>query len=479
MTSIVAAPGGVRVGLTAAMAGSRQLTICVLPKAWRPPAASRLHTSAGSEQAITLYETDRLHISTPPPDLEQILANCLRLSRRASGEAAGWPGALIAPDVAPSDAELGRSRPIVECDGTAVTDLLMLFDRLRLLVPENQELGGSPTHSPLHRPLLCRRFLNEVFALANSARRGYRNVVAEGTSVRGRVQTSSLARYALTGDPRLTFRYDELTESTILLGVITAAVESIADASGLRSPFVGEYSVSALQQDAVRLRRVFTEIESLPPAKAHQVGRRLRLSRIDQPWSAALQMALTLLTMQEYGTRFVETHPADAVELSIPTDKLWERIVTESLRRASFTDVFAQEAQPRHATSDPWLAPGRSRPGTRPDNIGRYRGQLWVVDAKYKTLAPEAAPTRDDQYQMFAYSHLVELDDQAVKRVALVYPGEGEVLRWRRGRTPNEAPVHLLALQIPFPSPAEVRSAGTWHSYLDRAAERLRVQLAA
>jgi hypothetical protein len=79
---------------------------------------------------------------------------------------------------------------------------------------------------------------------------------------------------------------------------------------------------------------------------------------------------------------------------------------------------------------------------------------------------------------MFAYSHLVELDDQAVKRVALVYPGEGEVLRWRRGRTPDEAPVHLLSLQIPFPGPAEVRSAGTWHRYLDRAAERLRAQLA-
>src|SRR5687768_16817356 len=102
MTTIVAAPGGARVGLTSARAGSRQLTVSVLPKAWRPHPTSQLLTSAGDERAITLHETDRLYLSSPPVDVDRILADCLRLSRGANGDAAGWPGSLIAPDVAPS-----------------------------------------------------------------------------------------------------------------------------------------------------------------------------------------------------------------------------------------------------------------------------------------------------------------------------------------------------------------------------------------
>jgi hypothetical protein len=471
--TIAAAPRGVRIGFTVAAAGSRQLTVSVLPKPWRPNSQRTLRAS-GNERAITLYETDRLHVANPSTAVEQLLVSCLQVRRDNQGDAEAWQSGLLAPAVAPSTAELSDSRPVAEDDGAVLTDLLLLFEQLELLFPETEEVGGSAAYSPLHRPLLCRRFLDEVFALANSARRGYQTVTEVGTTVRGRVHSSSVARYRMTGDPRLAYSYDALTESTVLLGIVAATLESIADGVGLRSPFSGRYSTVELRHDAVRLRRVFSEVVAVPWARARQIGRRLRLSRLDQPWSVALQTALTLLDMAEYGTRHVDGQLADAVELSVPTDKLWERIVTAAMRRAGFAEVFSQGAQPVSATSDPWLAAGEPQSGTRPDNIGRYGDQLWVVDAKYKTPAAGSGPSRDDQYQMFAYSHLVRLDDQAVTHVALVYPGSGASRVWRRGRTPGEDDCLLLSLKIPFPRPGEVRSATTWQHYLDRAGETLR-----
>ncbi|WP_199510177.1 5-methylcytosine restriction system specificity protein McrC [Nucisporomicrobium flavum] len=480
--TLAAAPRGGTIGFTTVGDRDRQLTIGVLPKAWRPAGRSKVVQSsewpAGGHQSVALYETDRWHVATSDSGLDRLLMRCLQVSQDRDPDSSWGDSALLTMDILPSPARLSAAVPVDTAGDASVTDLVMLFDRLKVLFPESDELDGALTHSPLHRPLLCRRLLKEVLELAHSARRGYRSVTSVGGTIRGRISPTSIAQHVATGDPRLTVSYNELTESTVLLGIITAALEQIADGFALRSPFDGEYSAAALEQDAVSLRRAFSEVTALPSAKARLLGHRLRLSRLDQPWLPALQMSLTLLDEKEHSPQYADARLTDAIELAVPTHRLWERIVTEAMRRAGFTELFHHSVQPVGLTSDPWLTSTGKGTGSRPDNVARLGGHLWVVDAKYKTPPDGAWPSRDDQYQIFAYTHLVQHRGEAATRAALVYPGLGKTKGWRRGRGNAAEPCDLLAVQIPFPAPQEARSQTAWKNYLDRAGWALRQAIA-
>ena len=91
-----------------------------------------------------------------------------------------------------------------------------------------------------------------------------------------------------------------------------------------------------------------------------------------------------------------------------------------------------------------------------------------MIDAKYKTGI--TAPSRDDQYQMFAYSHLV--GEAGVQRVLLIYPAPARSGSAIRGRTDPRRPVRLTWLSLPFPSPDSLRGIGAWQHYLAHAADR-------
>lgn len=75
---------------------------------------------------------------------------------------------------------------------------------------------------------------------------------------------------------------------------------------------------------------------------------------------------------------------------------------------------------------------------------------------------------------MFAYTHLLDDTDGTVERALLIYPGEGPMRTWRRGRDRGPIPVQLSTVRIPFPQPADARSVKAWDSYLDQAAEQFR-----
>jgi hypothetical protein len=163
---------------------------------------------------------------------------------------------------------------------------------------------------------------------------------------------------------------------------------------------------------------------------------------------------------------------SDAIELSVETDRLWERIVHQVLLRTDFTTVYEQHSQPDGLVVDPWLSPTRNR-STHPDNIALRGNTIWVIDAKYKTIAPGALPSRSDQYQMFAYSHLVASPDQRVHRVMLLYPGHHPPRTWMRGRDDPDSCVQLVAATLPFPGPDDTVTPARWQAYLDRAAAHL------
>ncbi len=460
----------------AAVAGlEAQVLVTVAPKPWRRSAQHTyvVNDLRNGHTAISLHEGDRLHVLSPRESIEAMLSGLLRSSAALVGTDAGWGSTLFRPEVRPPRPEItGLSGPDAE---RQTADLLRLFQRVELLMSPSDDLMSRPGRSRLHRPLACRQLLDEVERRMSQARRGYRKVVMERVPIRGRVVASSVARYVATGTPLLTCRYDELTESTELLGIIASALEQIAEGRGPSSFLPAPFNEQQLRSDAVRLRRAMSEVTSTPIQRALWVGRRLSLNRLDQPWAKALRISLVLLRDQELVADASLERDFQAAELSVETDKVWEWIVNAALRRTSFDHVFAQGAEQVGLVVDPWVKhPLQVAVNTRPDNIAVRLSSIFVVDAKYK-LGP--APSRDDQYQMFAYSHLVRDQGRDVRAAVLVYPGEGSTTQWLRGRDTTADPVRLFAVYLPFPQPSDLTSQVTWEGYLRGISHRLGTQL--
>jgi 5-methylcytosine-specific restriction endonuclease McrBC regulatory subunit McrC len=475
--NVAAAPMGARVGLSTARLGDQQVVVSVSPKAWRPPGPKQLRLSGhdwGSHTQLDLYETERLQLDETDAEVETLTWGLLGASRRLENGGPSWDSSLLAPDVPFRRGSTPSQFPPRD-QNDQVADVLRLFDRVDLLRTSEEALLGGSSRSPLHQPLLYRRFLDAVASQVATVRPGYRRVSEAKSTIRGRVDAADIALWRKGGTARLRCTFDQLTLSTDLLGCICAALEWIADARGAGSRLPGEFSDVRLRHDAVMLRRVLSEVVAPIPRDALAIGRKLRLSRLDQAWTESLRLAILTLSQVEVLASEAQLISVTAVELSVPTDKLWERIVTDALHRAGFESVIPQA---RALTSDPWIKSPKAFSHTYPDNVARQKSNVFIVDAKYKTPQEGASPSRDDQYQMFAYSHLVRDLPRSVRAAVLVYPGLSERAQWIRGRDEHSArPVELFAVQMPFPSPAEVRAPHLWARYLTRAGARLAGEL--
>lgn len=476
MISLVAAPLGARVGLTAARVGGRQVLITVAPKAWRVGPPRTIDLGAEHDRpflSIGLNELDRLTIrGASGSDLVEAV---LAASRRMVDGVPTWDSSLLAPEVVRS--KFRSAGPVVEALPGPTTDLLRLFEHVDLLSTSVEDVQGRLRWSPLHRPLLYRRFLREVASRMSTARPSYRSVTELRTTVRGRIAPASLAALRTGQSTKLECTYSELTASTPLLEVIVTALEWVADGKGAHSLLPDPFSDLRLRRDAVTVRRAISEVAALPVLAALRLGRRLRLGRLDRAWNDALRMAIAVLAECEPVPAEVDASDADAVELSVATDKLWERIVAAALARAGFDHVLQPTHQPPGMTSDPWVRQHVWTWRTYPDNIALNPGGGYIVDAKYKTRSPGSDPQRGDQYQMFAYSHLVSAAPRMIRAAILVYPGSAPVESWLRGRDHAVSPVRLHVLGLPFPASRDLADATAWSRYLDGLGSRLEREL--
>lgn len=479
--TVAAAPNGSKVGFSAAGGLSRQLLLAVAPKPWRSGPPRHYTVSDWSDarhQTLTLHELDRLHVVAPDPDMRALISGMLTVSRHTTGDGQlQWDSSLLVPDFPPKASAPSEGPPQIGPGESTVSDLLELLDRVNLLTTQTEQLSASPSHSRLHRPLLYRRFLDEVLARIHSARRGYRARTRTSAVVRGRVDAVSVMRHHLTGDPQLTCHYDELTESTLLLATISAALEWIAEGKAVRSPFADRFSNDGLRHDAVTIRRIMAEVSSLPAHQALMTGRRLRLNRLDKPWATALALALAVLQEHEYRPSGSGDRQFEAVELSVETNTLWEKIVHLALIQSGLDPVLTPILQPRGLTQDPWISVPPRPANTRPDNVAWSGGRVIVVDAKYKQPSAFTQPERGDQYQMFAYTHLVRDHSHGVAAAVLVYPGQPGRRVWLRGRDHSSEPVRLFAAHMPFPHPEQIRNRPDWTNYLATCGSQLAAQI--
>lgn len=509
-SSFVASSKGKRIGFIAASAGEEQVLIHVAPKAFEGARRRDVSLTSWSDRApnrVGLTETQRLHVYDEGArafmdDLVGRLTDKAESQRGRRGLERGSVESLLSQTSTPV---AFREPPTAEPDDSIdqsesdVVALLYLFERTGFLDLDSDAVDGVDRVSPLLRPLLVRRFLDEVGRRIPQLRRGYRTVTEHRGVVRGRVAASSLAQLRATGVPRVTCTYDELTESTDLLRVLATALEAVADGRGRSSVFPGRYAEPALRHDAVVCRRRLESVDPLPARSALLVGRRLRLNRLDQPLAVALQLALRILAS-------IQAEPAgggielDAAEISVETEKIWERIVTDALKSIDpALTVLTPKEQTAANRDQMWSVRESVRP--EPDNLVIRDSDMLVFDAKYK--AAGTRPGRDDQYQMFAYSHLIGTRSRPTSSLVLVYPTdetapapdlfdefeeEGEAedrvvtgvrdvrapRPWSRGSIDGEiagAP-QLSMLKLRFPGPPDLEP-GAWPAYIDSVAQVL------
>ena len=225
----------------------------------------------GHHTQLDLYETERLELNATDDEVETLTWALLGASRREEYGASSWDSSLLAPDIPFKRGSTPSQFPAREQTGR-IADVLRLFDRVDLLRTSEEDLLGESARSPLHQPLVYRRFLDAVASQVGTVRPGYRRVIEVKSTIRGRVDPADIALWQKGGTARVRCRFDQLTLSTDLLGCICAALEWIADGRGAGSCLPGEFSDIRLRHDAVTLRRVLSEVISPVPRDALAAG---------------------------------------------------------------------------------------------------------------------------------------------------------------------------------------------------------------
>lgn len=378
---------------------------------------------------------------------------------------AGGTSALLAPVSAARIASEGvrKCREELTPDhGLMALDSLLTGVGATLLNPADHSLLESFWSVPQLREFLMRRFVLETEAAMVHLRRDYEIRCERLTAVKGRPQPESVMRALTASIPVIRCAFDEFSYENEVIRSICTALEVVD----------GELWRSAVHQEtrsrAARCRNMLGEMQSMDRQRALATVNRVGGTASPYlPWRDLLRLASFVL------------HPSGdlrpkadlSVEIATDTANIWERILSLGLEEAcGATVIKSSSVQDAEIVKDrPWEQLGDVP--LRPDLIVRANGGLVLLDAKYKRSS--GPPSRDDQFQLFAYSHLIrERAGRAIEQLRLVYPGPPGSnattgpLRGRLG-TPG---AWLSVLTVPFPSANDVRPSA-WSGYLNLISE--------
>lgn len=473
-----AAPGQNAVGLVAAAQGERLFAVVIEPKLWcAEPRQLRVEWPAHEETLVLrLFEGDVAVVHLP----DEVGSD----ARRAAVEAAlGHEPAPAAKggaaDEPPerSDARLlaelparGSAGEPVAADAApfaGIIGLLRRADASGRCVAARFDATATDSLRPL-RPLLHLAFLQAIEAQAHDIRRGYVPVTASLGAVRGRLLGDGLVRHVACREMRLACRFDALTEATPLFRVLVTALRCVASDGLPGGPFGQERVFRDLGVRSGVLLQQLSAVRPLARGEAPRVLSSIRLNRFERRWQHALDLARLVLRAEALAPRPRSTARSTAFSLKIVTPTFWEEVLRASLPFAAGGDV-ALVPRTAAVSRPPWAGLGGT---SRPDIMVAVGSLVWCIDAKYKRLAPEAQPSKADQYQLFAYSHLA--GHRAPDLCVLAYPCRGAARQRRYVRNPAAAALPLVVLQLPFPSPAQVRTEACWHAYLEARGRELR-----
>jgi 5-methylcytosine-specific restriction endonuclease McrBC regulatory subunit McrC len=458
-------PRSQRAGLAVAAKGRIQVSVCVLPKLWRPDSAPSVREIEwqGDRLSVVGHELDTVIVRTDAARaavIEALLQNSAQ-EERLRREDEGSP--LVALGVPPTD-----RLPLSPSTATAsLSDLLALQQRTSgaLNARSRQRIDGKQSSERALMPLVRLEFVSEMERRVRALRSGYREVSDSLTTVRGRISERALAMHLSSSDPRLECWFDDFTSDTPLARVLATALDVVASGTtgGL---FFADRLLGTAPERALHLRRGMTAVRSMPHREAERTAVRLRLDRLSRDLEYALHLAVLVLRGHGFLPRDDSGTQFPCFELEIPTAKLWEDVI-HSVLEAAIGDVMLS----RHTrVSPPWDG-GRSA-DSHPDWLLSVGDTVWCVDAKYKEAPANRSPSRDDLYQLYAYSHLATWNGVPPGRLALVYPDRARLIkRWSRYvRNPKQTDCPTLdTLSVPFPTPSDVASATDWCRYVKMA----------
>jgi hypothetical protein len=467
---IRASPRGTRSGFAVLPDGAGgRLTVTVLPKPWAP-AAGALHEyvhAPGATTHVVMHEMELAAVSTTPSSVGALAMSLAGIGRDQADllDLAAPPKNSVATACVGGD----PFRDLI--------DLMLLAERGRLTDgPLTFEGAFAPS---LVRLLTHERLVQAVEGLIFRARPRFAERTETLGMPRGRLGERSLLYSLATGTPRVESTFDELTMDTPLLQVVASALRVVA--SG-RLPRKVAALRPGLQTRAVHLLRYLSGVNLVDRERAVLLAERLWLSPLDRIWEPAIAAALPVLRdraiVPEDGAESTE-----AVLVHVSTEKFWEQCLELALGSVFATLAVSRDAQSGEGVSvpAPW-APrlpadgGPSEPASEafPDFMFRSSRHVVVADAKYK-LGVGSAPSSQDGYQLFAYSHLATLRGLGSDFALFLYP-------MRTGSRPRQVELERLRdrsyplwlVRLPFPTRADIHSQASWSAFIARLARTVR-----
>lgn len=467
---IKASPRGTRSGFAVLPDGNGgQVTVTVLPKPWGAGGGvvrEYLH-APGTTTHMIVHETEQVTINTTTA---AVGALALSLADAARDQAD-----LLDLGAPPKDAIVGAAVP-----GDPFGDLIDL-----MLLAERGKLSASPlTFEGAFAPSLLRlltheRLLKVVEGLIFRARPRYAERTETLDLPRGRLSERSLLFSIETGTPRVESTFDELTMDTPLLQVVASALRVVA--SERLPPKIAALR-PGLQTRAVHLLRYLTGVRLIDRERAILTAERLWLSPLDRIWEPAIDASLPVLRDRAVIPEEGED-TSEALLVHVSTEKFWEQCLELALVNVFPTLAVSRDARPGEGVSVPAPWTRRTDEGAVPvelpteafpDFMFRSSRHVVVADAKYK-MGSGIAPSSQDGYQLFAYSHLATLGSQTSDLALILYPmrsgGRPRQLELERLR---DRTYPLWLVRLPFPARSDLQSQAAWGSFVSRLTQTIR-----
>lgn len=244
--------------------------------------------------------------------------------------------------------------------------------------------------------------------------------VHEGPYVRGRLDVHGTARLLQRQARKVASRDRDRTLNHDLSRVIIAAERTLN-----RTLCGGWISHNTRARDLLATLRTAVGARPRLPSK-HDLNR-IRYTPIRQPWEAVAELSYRIATSRGL---MPSADSQDASGILVDVAELWELFVLQALRRGLPGHYV------RHGTTELKEPLHLLRSEDRPDSgMGRLLPDFiietggrpsYVIDAKYKLLAPSAARRtgvqREDLYQLTAYMSHFAGQATSPPSGALVYP---------------------------------------------------------
>jgi hypothetical protein len=473
-------PNGKAAGVISLALAEHRLTVIVLPKLWAPETnsdSSYLWPCNQPHLVISTYELHRFQIEVENETQAEI---CELLQKAAKTEKGFENEELLVQELVDNEGFhekglAGKTDPFSD-----LFSLCCLYHHANF--GTSQPVLDDSFSNKILQLYTMKRFVEELRPLVGFLRQNYLRQVERTSSLRGRITGRGMLYHASTGSLELECEFEDFTTNIPLYRVIVTALSVV---QGQTQSSIAE--VWNLQRDAKLLGMNLAHIQTYTLNQAAYIGDRLKLNRLEQArWKIPLTLAMAILKghgLFEIGNK--QQHQTLVWNINTAKD-IWEPLMFSSTKNVlaglGKSDIFCvsrSRAQVGLEILHPWKnnphSPHQRSSTIAPDIVFFDGAKLFCWDAKYKFL--NHGPTRDDSYQMFAYSHLVRYQHTKKKEspaaLALLYP---TIHSPRRPTLMIRNPggnVGLKCVEMPFPTRIDVQTPNSWNQFLKSLATEI------